>query len=433
MIDYSRLHNDAAEREVIGSLILNGNLYETVEDILSRDIFQHFECQKAYDIISDFVKKGNEIDAAEIAVIFQRENIDITQYLTESADSYTLLRQRIAYLEDLNVRRRLVNICRKGEILATDPTTTLEEMNEVTKDFDKTLNQGEVEDIEDFAAVSKELVNDVAERKEDKGERGIMTGLHIFDSRFGWHGGDLIILAGRSSAGKTTVATTIAYNMAVAGIPSVFYSMEMSSKQLVARIMSRQTRVSSSLTLYGKLNDDEYKRVYDNALELRTLPIYFDEKSKTSFKRILLSIKRMVRRKKVKVVFIDYLQILANGADDNREAILGDMARDLKRLAVELNIAICALSQLNRSDRESGKPKISQLRGSGQIEEACDIGVLISRKEHSDVATIEIGKGRNIGLASEKIKFNSSLSYFSDFEAGDPTAPYQENKEELPF
>ena len=111
------------------------------------------------------------------------------------------------------------------------------------------------------------------------------------------------------------------------------------------------------------------------------------------------------------------------------------MARDLKRLAVEEGIVVCALSQLNRADRDSkSEPRLNQMRGSGQIEEACDMGVLIHRPNlKNETATITIAKGRNIGLAKEKVKFNVNLSYFSDFEEGDPSAPYAEKKEELPF
>ena len=233
--------------------------------------------------------------------------------------------------------------------------------------------------------------------------------------------------------GKSTLATTIAANMALAGIPSVFYSMEMSAKQLTARIIARRTQVSTSTTLYGKLSDDEYNRVYDGSLEMKNLPIYFDEESKTSFTKICCSIRRLRKRFGIRIVFIDYLQILANGRGDNREQLLGDMARDLKRLAVEQDVAIVALSQLARNIGAK-EPSLSRLRGSGQIEEACDIAVLIHRPNpRNNEAKIYLAKGRNIGLATEKVKFNSELSYFCDYEEGDPQAPYQEKKEELPF
>jgi replicative DNA helicase len=278
-------------------------------------------------------------------------------------------------------------------------------------------------------------MNNVALRKENKGEQGIMTGLHIFDSRYGWHGGDLIIIAGETSQGKSTLATTICYNIAANDVPCLYLSLEMGEEQLVSRIIARSTQVSSSTTLYGRISDEEYNRLYDGSLKLKDLPIYFEEDSKSNFPKMIGAIRRQVKNNKVKVVFIDYLQILANGGRDNREAIIGDMARDLKRLAAELNIVIVALSQLARpSGGASKEPTLNRMRGSGQIEEACDIAVLIYRPNpKTEKANIYIAKGRNIGLGKETIKFNSSLSYFSDFEDGDPDAPYAEKKEELPF
>ena len=308
-------------------------------------------------------------------------------------------------------------------------------MRSVGKDFDGYLNNDSQDDeCQQIGDVIGSLMNDVADRMADKGEKGIMTGLNIFDSRFGWHRGDLVIVAGATSQGKSTLASTIAYNMANDGEPIAYYSLEMSAKQLTARMMARCTQVSSSITLYAKLSEYEYKQVYDGSLSIKKLPIYFDEKNKTSFVNMCSSIRRMVKRYGVKVVFIDYLQILANGSRDNRESLIGDMARDLKRLAVEENICICALSQLNRSKEDKGRPRLNQMRGSGQIEEACDMAVLIHRPNlQKESANIYLDKGRNIGVAKDIIKFNGNLSYFTDFEQGDPSAPYKEQKEDLPF
>ena len=346
-----------------------------------------------------------------------------------------LTRQRICFLDDLQTRRKLLNLCYKAEAMVTDTTISREELRSVGKDFDGYLNNDSQDDeCQQIGEVIGSLMNDVADRMADKGERGIMTGLNIFDSRFGWHRGDLVIVAGATSQGKSTLASTVAFNMANAGEPVAYYSLEMSAKQLTARMMARCTQVSSSTTLYAKLSDQEYKQVYDGSLGIKKLPIYFDEKNKTSFVNMCSSIRRMVKRYGVKVVFIDYLQILANGSRDNRESLIGDMARDLKRLAVEENICVCALSQLSRPKDEKGRPRLNQMRGSGQIEEACDMAVLIHRPNlQKESANIYLDKGRNIGVAKDIIKFNGNLSYFSDFEQGDPSAPYKEQKEDLPF
>ena len=433
MIDTTKLYSIQTEIEVIAACLFEPAVFNYVRELLSPELFTDYNTREAYNIIMQLVNEGKEPDMMEASLRMKKVNVDVTKFLAECTTATTLTMQRVQFLQDLAIRRKLAAVFFKGESLVADPTTTMEDVQALSKEFDSVLNNNAGGDIQKFGDIINNLMNDVAERKEDKGEQGMMTGLRVFDMRYGWHGGDLVIIAGETSMGKSTLATTIAANMALAGIPSVFYSMEMSAKQLTARIIARRTQVSTSTTLYGKLSDDEYNRVYDGSLEMKNLPIYFDEESKTSFTKICCSIRRLRKRFGIRIVFIDYLQILANGRGDNREQLLGDMARDLKRLAVEQDVAIVALSQLARNIGAK-EPSLSRLRGSGQIEEACDIAVLIHRPNpRNNEAKIYLAKGRNIGLATEKVKFNSELSYFCDYEEGDPQAPYQEKKEELPF
>ena len=428
-----KLYNAQAEVEVIAACVNDPNIFDYVREELSKDLFTDYDCQKTYLIMRQLDSEGKTPDLVEMGGLLQKNNVNIGKFITTGISSSEITRQRIIHLQDIAMRRQLLALFYKGEVMACDQTTSLEEVQQLYKELAAVTNMQTKESEQSFSDVSAAFINNVALRTEDKGEQGMMTGLHIFDSRFGWHGGDLIIIAGETSMGKSTLATTIAYNMAVQGIPSAYYSLEMSAEQLVARIVARDTKVSSSMMLYGKLNPEEYNRVYDRTAALKNLPIYFDEDSKTSFPRVCASIRRMVKKNDVKVVFIDYLQIFSNGNNDNREQLIGDMARDLKRLAVEQNIVIVALSQLARSIGAK-EPSLNRLRGSGQIEEACDMAVLVHRpNRNSDVAKIYIAKGRNIGLATEKVKFVAHLSYFCDFDPDDPNAPYQEQKEKLPF
>ena len=432
--DINKLHNTQAEIQVLSAILFNPYLYETLAEYLSKELFNDYECIKTYEVIKSLADEGKLPDMVEIAAILEREHVDVKRFVMEGSGDYTITRQKILLLADLSIRRRMMALFLKGQSMIVDPTITIDDVAKISNDFDKVVANDAGEKVVSFGEVVGNLMNDVADRMNDKGEKGIMTGLHIFDSHYGWHEGDLIIFAGGTSMGKSTLASTISYNMAAEGVPNAYYSMEMTAKQLVARMSARCTSVSASTTLYAKLNPSEYQKVYDGTLAMKNLPIYFDEDSKTNFSQMCKSIKRLKKKYGIKVVFIDYLQILVNGSNDNREATLGDMARDLKRLAVEEGLAICALSQLNRADKDKGEPRLNQMRGSGQIEEACDMGVLINRPNlKNETATITLAKGRNIGLAKEKVKFNANLSYFSDFEEGDPSAPYQEKKEQLPF
>lgn len=432
-VSFDKLYNTDTEIVVMSAVMFDQNIYEYVRDMITEDLFTDYDCRKAYDVMQQISDEGKIPDWQEMDARLRKEHVDITRFMNGDYKSFELTKQRIIFLQDLSVRRRLAGIFYKGQVMTSDPTITLEDVQQLFKEFDSVVNNSTGSDMQQFGDILGKLMNDVALRKQDKGEQGMMTGLRIFDSRFGWHGGDLIIIAGETSMGKSTLATTVAYNMANAGIPVAYYSMEMGAKQLTARIIARQVKVSSSTTLYGKLSDDEYNRVYDGASRMKNLPIYFDEDSKTSFTKICGSARRMVKKYGVRIIFIDYLQILANGRGDNREQLIGDMARDLKRLAVELDVCIVALSQLARAVGAK-EPSLSRMRGSGQIEEACDMAILIHRPNpKNDTAKIYLAKGRNIGLATEKVRFNSEYSYFCDYEQGDPDAPFQDKTEQLPF
>lgn len=419
------MYNTQAENEVISALMADDNIFPIVQDKLTEDLFTDPDCRRAYRVMVQIVADGKLMDATEFAVRLMVAGGNPSKFISTQYASYEMTKQRIDTLIELRKKRNLFALCTKGLTMATDPTMDASDFQELLSDLDTATADDDVNEVTASQAVKK-LRHDIQERIEGRGEHGMSTGLHIFDSRWGWHTGDLIIMAGRTSQGKSTLAMTIARNMAVNGIPSAYYSLEMGAKQLTARMMARDCNLTSSRMLYDQLNDEELARFDRASAGYQELPIYFDDKSKTSFSRICTSIRSMVRNHGIRVAYIDYLQILANSSkSDNREQLLGDMARDLKRLAVELNICIVAVSQLSRS-KDKPEPTLAELRGSGQIEEACDMAVLVYRpyvygierykdgRLTLDTAQITIAKGRNIGLAQEVVSFNGELTYFAD-------------------
>lgn len=421
------MYNAQTENEVICALMADDNIFPVVQDKLSEDLFTDPDCRRAYRVMVEIVADGKLMDATEFAIRLMAAGGNASKFISMQYASYEMTKQRIDTLIELKKKRNLFSLCTKGLSMATDPTLEASDFQELLSDLDTATADDDVNEVTAAQAV-KMLRHDMQERKEGRGEQGMETGLHIFDARWGWHTGDLIVMAGRTSQGKSTLAMTIARNMALNGIPCVYYSLEMGARQLTARMLARDCRLTSSRMLYDKLNDEELAR-FDKASENYTdLPIYYDDKSKTSFSRICTSIRAMVRKHAIKVAYIDYLQILVNSSkSDNREQLLGDMARDLKRLAVELNICIVAVSQLSRN-KEKPEPTLAELRGSGQIEEACDMAVLVYRpyvygierykdgRLTLDTAQITIAKGRNIGLAQEVVSFNGELTYFYDIQ-----------------
>ena len=431
-------HDTETEQAVLSSLIMYNENFARYADQLSVDLFYYEKERAIYRCIEGVINAGNVTDINSLFNYAESHDLGYQLFRSDFAETIKYLNkvalgQDIARLQDMHKRRKSWRLLQVAAQRVLDMTEDCDAVMENTLQMMSDVTDGRSGGEQNMSDVIDVMVTDIITRREEKGEIGIMTGLHIFDVRYGWHGGDFIVIAGETSMGKSTLATTIAYNTAVKGIPSAYYSLEMSAKQLTARIIAKDVKVMNRDILYGKLSDEEYNRFYDGTLALKKLPIYFDEESRTSFSKITGSIRRMVRKNGIKIAFIDYLQILANGTDDNREQFIGDMARDLKRLAVETDIVIVALSQLARQ-KGTTEPAISRMRGSGQIEEACDMAVLIHRpNRNNDEAVISIAKGRNIGTGKEKIKFCADYSYFSDYEEGDSQAPYQEQKAKLPF
>jgi replicative DNA helicase len=258
---------------------------EYVRELLSDDLFSDYKCIKAYQIIKQLEAEGKQPELVEIGMRLKAENINISEFYADT-DSSTLTEQRIYVLKDLAIRRKLSALLFKGQTMVDDTTITIDDLQKLFGEFDDVLTQREGAESHSFGSVLTRLMNNVALRKENKGEQGIMTGLHIFDSRYGWHGGDLIIIAGETSQGKSTLATTICYNIAANDVPCLYLSLEMGEEQLVSRIIARSTQVSSSTTLYGRISDEEYNRLYDGSLKLKDLPIYFEEDSKSNFPKM---------------------------------------------------------------------------------------------------------------------------------------------------
>ncbi|MBQ5395477.1 MAG: AAA family ATPase [Alistipes sp.] len=431
-MNYTNLTNTDAERYVISACLTNQNTFYGLSDILKEELFSDYDCRTAYGVLQSLKKEGKTIDLTTAAPYLVKANVNIGRMLVDSTMSGDVARQHAIELYDLSIRRRFNEVCYKGQTMVGDPTLRTEDLQALTKELNSIIAGSDDGGIITFEQAMAQVTNDVVGRKNGEDSCGMLTGLHIFDSRYGFHGGDLVIMAGRTSAGKSTLATSICYNMACNGIPCVFYTLEMSAAQLTSRIMSSHIKIASSRILYDKLSDDEYNRYYDGTRRLAHLPIFFDEKNKSSFPKIKASIRRLVAQKGIKIVFIDYLQILANGKEENREQLLGDMCRDLKNLAEEFGICIVALSQLSRP--KDGKDDTGNLRGSGQIEEAADKCVFISRPD-KDVtrAKLKLKKNRNGSIGEEYVKFHPEYSFFSDYEQGDPQAPYQEKDKPLPF
>jgi len=278
-----------------------------------------------------------------------------------------------------------------------------------------------------------EFLEDVDKRMNTDGLLGISSGFEEIDNfTGGWQETDLIIIGGASSMGKTSFALALGYNAAkYTKTPTIIFSYEMSAIQLLRRLTSMESEINNKYLVNGTISNEEYKKIHEAIRKIEDIPINIDEGNITSLSYLMYRIKEYVKNKGIKLVLVDYLQLVTTKSKvGNREQEVSQVARTLKNLAKELNITIIALSQLNRGVglRTNSKPTLSDLRESGEIEQAADVVMLIYRPEYYGIefddngkstkgtANIIFAKGRNIGVGEITLTFKSDITKFINYD-----------------
>ena len=259
--------------------------------------------------------------------------------------------------------------------------------------------------------------------------RGVPTGFTQLDRKTtGLQPGDLVVIAGRPSMGKTTLAVNIAENAAIAkGIPVAIFSMEMSAEQLTLRLISSLGRVNQSHLRTGNFNDEDWSRIQGALSQLSGAPIFVDESPALTPTEVRARARRLKREHNIGLIVVDYLQLMqVAGTKENRATEISEISRSLKALAKELKVPVVALSQLNRAveQRTDKKPVMSDLRESGAIEQDSDLILLIYREEVYDpnttrrgIADIIIAKQRNGPIGEVQLTFLGEYTRFENLVA----------------
>ena len=426
------LHDDDAEKYVVGGLLNNAELYWSVADRIKPVLFVNQKLSRTVHCIIEIFKQGETADIISVnnyTMAHRDFNNPEPWEIAEYSSCYISanFQQCFSIVEDLYTRRRYFELGAKLMKFGTDATKTFEE---IQKDISSVLDEGaeKKQCIKSLRDANKELKKRVRDNYEGTSDTMIPTGFQEIDERGGLQTGDFDVIAAESSQGKTSLLMTIAENAAQKGVPSMIFSMEMQSSQIAARIVSSKAQISSGVIQYKKLNDWQMNELSQAMKKTDELPIYFDDESTISFESIVASIRMNVRRLGVKLIGIDYLQILAStGNINNQEQFLGSIARKLKNLAKELSVCIVALSQLARNTTEP-KPTLSRVRASGQIVEAADTVIMIWRpseyaKSYQDfvcdtsrTAELIFGKGRNIGTFNCIVGFDKATTHFYEYD-----------------
>lgn len=431
------------EMVVLGTLIRRNELYQQVDDILLPDAFSGEKNEVIFRCIRWIIKSGKIADINSIceAAVSHKEVVKVA--VDENDVFYVASRfSENTFYQDVD---RLVNFSRRRKAW-----TSLQQMSnrviDLTEDVDKSLEelQKDVDYLKGLGSVEESVIDAraalgglnqiVQQNQSGLSPYVIKTGFQFTDFNGGLRLGELTALASFSGYGKTALSLCMAVNMAKNGTPVAFFSKEMSSVELWARILSGPSGISSNRIMTGKLNKEELERFDKAVAQFVNIPLYIDEGATSSIDKTLRSLRTLVLQKGVKVFFVDYLQIFVQtGNGDREESSLSSMIRRLKNACTELSLCGIALSQLRR-DKEEQHPRMDMLRGSGQIEESCDNVVLIDRPEarpewgiysykgkHSNVeikgtAEINVSKGRNIGTSSWIVSFIGATTQFAELD-----------------
>ena len=407
-------HNIEAEQALLGALLVNNDVYDRVASLVRAEHFHEPVHARIFEAAANRIQKNALASPVTLKPFFEDDpglrELGGPAYLARLAGAAISLfaaRDYAQLIYDLAIRRDLIligqDIAGKAARMDLD-SEPKDQIVEAEQALYKLGEQGKVDKgFQSFlrAATDAVMVANAAYRR-DGGLAGLSTGLADLDGKLGGlHPSDLLILAGRPSMGKTSLATNIAFNIAKAyrrgtrpdgsegaieGGVVGFFSLEMSAEQLAARVLSEAARVPSDRIRRGDLTEDEMRRFIEAAKALESCPLFIDDTPALPISTLAARARRLKRQHGLDAVFVDYLQLAkaASSRSEGRVQEVSEITQGLKAIAKELNVPVVALSQLSRQveSREDKRPQLSDLRESGSIEQDADVVMFVFREEY---------------------------------------------------
>ncbi|MAY88362.1 MAG: replicative DNA helicase [Pseudooceanicola sp.] len=406
-------HSVEAEQQLLGAVLTNNDVYDRIASIIGPQHFYDPVHARIFEIAAARIAK-NALASPVTLKAFMEDDSGLKELggpaylarLAANAISAFAVRDYAQMVYDLAIRRELIGLGREISEKAARVEVSSEPREQIVEAEQmlyKLSEQGRAESgFQSFLSAVTEAVNVAnAAYQREGGLAGISTGLIDMDKKLGGlHPSDLLILAGRPSMGKTSLATNIAFNVAKAykrgmrpdgtegtieGGVVGFYSLEMSAEQLAARILSEASEVPSEQIRRGDMTEAEFRRFVDAAKALEACPLYIDDTPALPISQLAARARRLKRTHGLDVLIIDYLQLVRPAtAKDSRVNEVSEITQGMKAIAKELDIPVIALSQLSRQveSREDKRPQLSDLRESGSIEQDADVVMFVFREEY---------------------------------------------------
>jgi len=441
-----------AEESVIGSIFLDPSILPDVIEEVRWEDFYYENNKLIFKVMEELFDKGEPVDTVSVIEKLRESNLlqkiggeDTIIYLAQVVPTTANVMYYTQIVKEKALLRALINA--SSEIV--DAVRNIGDAQEVLEYAEKRIfSIAEARATRTYDLLSN-VMHEVFEQIEElknraqKGEgdlvTGVPTGFKFLDSMTsGFHRSELIIIAARPSMGKTSFAANIATNMALkANIAVAIFSLEMSKEQLANRILCSEAKVDLHKVRTGQISDEEWEKLVQKAGELSKSRLIFDDEPDLTPRMLRAKARRMKREYGIEVIFIDYLQLMTSRSKgyESRQQEITEISRSLKLLARELNITVVALSQLSRAveQREDKRPRLSDLRESGAIEQDADLVMFLYRdsyykrkKDEPGKATLNdeheaeliVGKQRNGPVGTVKLTFNPKLATFYPSDRG---------------
>lgn len=435
------------EEIVLGAVMLEKDAIIEVIDILKPESFYKEEHQKIFGAVIDLFATDKAIDlltvTEQLRVRKQLEEVGGPLYVTQltsrvASAAHIDFHARI--VQQKFIQRELVRVASEIQNKAFDESTDIHELISFSEGELFKVAEGNIKkEVAKMNVLLKEAIMHIDEAsKRDDGLSGIPSGFTKLDRiTSGWQRANLIIIAARPAMGKTAFVLSMARNMAVEHKkPVAIFSLEMSSLELVNRLIVSETEIHSNKIKNGELNSDEWVKLNERITTLEDAPIYIDDTPAISVFELRAKCRRMKRKHDIEAIIIDYLQLMTGPPEtrSNREQEVSTISRTLKSIAKELNIPVIALSQLNRgvegrTGYEGKRPQLSDLRESGAIEQDADAVMFIHRPEYygfiedpegnslKGVAEIILAKHRHGAIGDVSLRFQGEFVKFVELES----------------
>jgi replicative DNA helicase len=436
-------HSIEAEQSVLGGLLLDNAAWDRIGDLLSVDDFYRDDHRRIYRHIARLIEQAKPADVVTVAESIEssedKDKAGGLAYLGTLAQNTPSAHNIRRYAEIVHERAVMRKLAGVGAEIADSA------LNPLGKDVRQLLDEAEsrvfqiaeagvrgrvgFRDIHQLLSQVMERVDFLYSREHPSDITGVPTGFRDLDEKTsGFQEGDLIIIAGRPSMGKTALALNIGEHVAVGEKrPVAIFSMEMSGTQIAARMLGSMTRIDQHKLRTGRLTDEDWSKLADGLGKLHDAPIHIDETGALNPLELRSRARRLARQYgKLGLVIVDYLQLMVTDGrrEENRATELSEISRSLKALAKELAVPVVALSQLNRSvdQRNDKRPIMSDLRESGALEQDADLILFIYREEVYNRDTAEkgkaeliIGKQRNGPIGTVDLTFLGAYTRFENY------------------